>query len=69
MVLDDFNGFVFEVKVDFEEPRLFVLPLAEEPQNLRRVWFQAVLSRCYSLVGPQWIRPLNLCPHKNLEIH
>ena len=66
MVLDDFNSFVLEVKVDVEEPCLLILPPAEEPQNLRRVRLQTELGRRHSLVGPQWIRPLNLRTNPNI---
>ena len=60
VVLDDLDGLVVEVKVEDEQPRLFVLPLAEEPQDFRRVRIEAVLGRQHPLVGPKWIRPLNL---------
>ena len=33
VVLDNLDGLVLEVKVEVEQPRLLVLPLAEEPQN------------------------------------
>ena len=61
VVLDDLDGLVLEVEVDVEQPRLLVLPLAEEPQNLRRVRPpQAVLGGRHPLVRPQRVRPLTL---------
>ena len=62
MVLDDLDGLVLEVEVDVEQPRLLVLPLAEEPQDPRRVRLkQAVLGRRHRpLVRPQRVRPFTL---------
>ena len=62
VVLDDLDGLVLEVEVDVEQPRLLVLPLAEEPQNPRRVrpHPQAVLGGRHPLVRPQRVRPFTL---------
>ena len=60
MVLDDLDGLVLEVEVDAEQPRLLVLPLAEEPQDPRRVRLQAVLGRRHPLVRTQRVRPFTL---------
>ena len=65
VVLDDLDGLVLEVEVNVEQPRLPVLPLAEEPQDPRlRVRLQTVLGRRrHPLVGPQGVRPFNLNPN------
>ena len=65
MVLDDLDGLVLEVEVDVEQPRLLVLPLAEEPQDPRRERLQAVLRRRHPLVRPQWVRPFTLGERNN----
>ena len=71
MVLDDLDGLVLEVEVDAEQPRLLVLPLAEEPQDPRRVRLkQTVLGRRHSLVRPQRVRPFTLSQiDKVVEMH